>query len=80
MTYAGLDVSGDVPALKPVLPELWTSLAFGFQFRGIRYQVVISGKKVTISCHGGGKKEIKVDICGTLTILTEDKPETINVT
>ncbi|MGW8317313.1 MAG: glycoside hydrolase family 65 protein, partial [Bacteroidales bacterium] len=79
ITYAGLDISGDVPSLQPELPGQWTSLAFGFLFRGVRYQVDISGKKVTITCRGSGKKEIKVDICGTLYLLTENIPETITI-
>ena len=78
-TYAGLEINGDIPGLHPTLPERWKSLEFGFLFRGLRYQVRISGKKLTISCMGCGKKEIKVDICGTLYSLAEDKPETITI-
>jgi trehalose/maltose hydrolase-like predicted phosphorylase len=78
-TYAGLEINGEIPSLYPTLPERWKSLEFGFRFRGLRYRVKIIGKMITISCHGGGKEKIKVDICGTLYTLSEDKPETITI-
>lgn len=42
--YAGLDLSGEYPELKPSLPENWELLCFNFLFRGIQYTVELSHK------------------------------------
>ena len=77
MTYGGLSMCGEVPRLDPALPEGWKELDFGFLFRGVRYQVAVSGETITLSARGGGKAEIKADICGKLYTLSESQTETV---
>ena len=63
-TFAGVDLQGDQPALKPDLPEHWKALLYNFSFRNTDYHVSISEKEVKLSGIGHGGEKIKVNICG----------------
>jgi len=63
-TYAGLDLSGEIPALDPCLPPLWKGLEFCFVFRGTRFQVHIAGDEIKISGQKNGSGKIKVYLLG----------------
>jgi len=64
VSFAGLDLRGEVPAIHPDLPGHWKGLEFGFSFRGKRYLVSIKGGQVKILCKRMGKKRIMFNICG----------------
>ena len=64
VSFAGLDLRGEVPVLHPDLPGHWKGLEFGFSFRGVRYFVSITGRQVKILCKSAGKNKIKFNICG----------------
>ncbi|MBU1720982.1 MAG: hypothetical protein KKA07_18090, partial [Bacteroidetes bacterium] len=51
-TYAGLDLSGEVPVLSPDIPAHWTGMSFGFLFRDAKFLVNISGRDLKIEMTG----------------------------
>lgn len=64
VAFAGLDLSGDVPVLRPSLPAGWKSMEFEFSFRGDRCHVTISGSDGKIIVTESDKTKIKLHICG----------------
>jgi len=73
VSYAGLNLRGDVPALDPKLPGHWKGLDFRFNFRGKTYFVSISGQQIKISCENMGKDQIKFHLCGDEVVLSDGK-------
>jgi beta-phosphoglucomutase family hydrolase len=78
LTYAGLDLSGEVPRMEPSLPGTWNELEFGFLFRGNRYKASITGTTLKISGNSGTGNKIKINICGKELNLAQN--ETVSVT
>jgi trehalose/maltose hydrolase-like predicted phosphorylase len=72
-TYAGLDLSGDVPSLQPVLPPHWKGLEFRFTFRGTEFAVSITGEKIQIQGKHMDQEKIKVHLCGEEIELMRDQ-------
>ncbi|MCK5067069.1 MAG: beta-phosphoglucomutase family hydrolase [Bacteroidales bacterium] len=72
-TYAGLDLSGDVPSLQPVLPPHWKGLEFRFTFRGTEFTLSITGEKIQIQGKNMDQEKIKVHLCGEEIELMRDK-------
>ena len=77
-TYGGVELYEQVPKLHPSLPSRWKELSFGFLFRGTRFQVEISESKIKISGKNATGEQIKVDICGTVYSLSQDRPFTVD--
>jgi len=79
-TFAGLNLSGEIPEISPKLPSHWKGLDFKFKFRGTHFQVSISGNKIKISGKNAGKDKIKVHLWGKEIELSQDSPvsETFN--
>jgi len=73
VSYAGLDLRGDIPKLNPVLPGHWKGLDFRFAFKGKIFLVSINGPQIKISGKNMGKEIIKVHLCGKETELSEGK-------
>jgi beta-phosphoglucomutase family hydrolase len=73
VSYAGLDLRGDVPVLNPVLPGHWKGLDFRFAFQGKTFLISINGPQIKISGKNMGKEKIKVHLCGKETELSEGK-------
>jgi trehalose/maltose hydrolase-like predicted phosphorylase len=73
VSFAGLNLSGDVPVLNPKLPGHWKGLDFRFTYRGNTYLVSISGQQIKISCKNMGKDQIKFHLCGEELTLSEGK-------
>jgi len=63
VSFAGLDVSTEVPGICPALPDGWKKLEFSFKFRGLDYLINIIGTEVKIKLKGTPGKKIKVHIC-----------------
>jgi len=63
-TFAGLDLSGKMPSLQPVLPGHWKGLHFNFTFKGTDYQVAIDQKNIKIRGKNEDQLKIKVHLCG----------------
>lgn len=78
-TYAGLDLSGELPALDPAMPAHWNGLEFNFLFRGTRFFIEIGKYKVNISCKSSGKDKIKIHLCGKEIELSQDEPVSVNI-
>jgi len=72
-TFAGLDLSGEMPSLQPVLPPHWKGLEFGFTFRGTEFAVSIDHKKIQIHGKNMAQDKIKVHLCGEEMELTRDR-------
>ncbi len=79
VSFAGLDLSGDVPVLNPKLPGLWKGLDFRFTFRGNTFLVSISGQQIKISGKNMGKDQIKFHLCGEELTLSEGKSLTATI-
>jgi len=79
VSFAGLNLNGDVPELNPRLPERWKGLDFRFTFRGKTYLVSISGQQIKISGKNMGKDQIKFHLCGEEQTLSEGKPVTATI-
>ncbi|MBE9518534.1 MAG: hypothetical protein IMY68_08180, partial [Bacteroidetes bacterium] len=73
VSFAGLNLSGDVPVLNPKLPKHWKGLDFRFTFRGKTYLVSISGQQIKISGKNMGRDQIKFHLCGQEVMLSEGK-------
>ncbi|MCD4710258.1 MAG: hypothetical protein K8R52_05380, partial [Bacteroidales bacterium] len=73
VSYAGLDLRGDVPALDPKLPAHWKGLEFRFTFRGKTFLVSIIGQQIKILVENMGKDQIKFHLCGKEIELADDK-------
>jgi trehalose/maltose hydrolase-like predicted phosphorylase len=73
VSYAGLNLRGDAPALDPKLPGHWKGLDFRFNFRGKTYFVSISGQQIKISGENMGKDQIKFHLCGEEVVLSDGK-------
>ena len=73
VSYAGLDLRGEIPALDPKLPAHWKGLEFRFNFRGKTFFVSISEQQIKISGKNMGKDQIKLHLCGQDVILSEGK-------
>ena len=41
-TFGGLDLSGEIPAFDPMLPQHWRSLSFSFDFKGLSYECEVT--------------------------------------
>ena len=63
-TFAGLDLSGDVPSLQPVLPAHWKGLEFRLTFKGTDFQVSIDHNNIQIQGKNRDQLKIKVHLCG----------------
>jgi len=63
-TFAGLDLSGDIPSLHPVLPGHWKGLEFNFSFKGSDFQVAVDQKHIKIQGKNMDQIKIKVHLCG----------------
>jgi trehalose/maltose hydrolase-like predicted phosphorylase len=72
-TFAGLDLSGDIPSLQPVLPGHWKGLAFNFTFKGTEFQVAIDQKNIKIQGNNSQQLKIKVHLCGEEIELEPDE-------
>lgn len=61
--YAGLDVSGDWVAFAPRMPSQWERVAFGFSFRGARYEVELrkGSLRLTLKSASGGSVDAIVE-------------------
>jgi trehalose/maltose hydrolase-like predicted phosphorylase len=73
VSYAGLNLRGDVPALDPKLPGHWKGMDFRFNLRGNTYFVSISGQQIKISGENMEKEQIKFHLCGEEVVLSEGK-------
>ncbi|WP_179396082.1 glycoside hydrolase family 65 protein [Lacticaseibacillus absianus] len=47
--FAGLDLTGEQPALAPRLPDRWQSLGFQFTWRGVVFRVQLTPTQLTVS-------------------------------
>ncbi len=72
-TFAGLDLSGDVPSLNPVLPLHWKGLKFRFTFRAHEFIVNVDQKEIQIQAKTLDREKIKVHLCGKEFILQGDR-------
>jgi len=79
ISYAGLNLSGDVPVLNPRLPGHWKGLDFSFTYRGKTCLVSISGQQIKISGKNMGKDQIKFHLCGEEQILSDGKSVTATI-
>lgn len=70
VSFAGLDVSGEVPVIDPEMPEGWKEMQFCFGFRGDRFAVTISESDCKITVKESAKDKIKLHICGDEKVLT----------
>lgn len=73
VSFAGLDLSGEVPSLSPELPGHWKGLDFRFSYRGKSFLVSITGQQVKITGENMGKDRIKFHICGKEVELSGEK-------
>jgi beta-phosphoglucomutase family hydrolase len=64
VSFAGLNIFSEQPALCPALPEGWHTMAFKFSFRGIRYDVEMTRDAIKIVPVHRDKTKIKLHICG----------------
>ena len=71
VSYAGLNLSGDIPVLEPKLPAHWKGLEFRFTFRGKTFLVSISTQQVKITGENMGKDQIKFHLCGEEIVLSD---------
>jgi trehalose/maltose hydrolase-like predicted phosphorylase len=78
-TFAGVSLKGNIPVIKPHLPEKWKALRFHFSFKGIDYSALISRDEVNITAHFSGEAKIKVDICGENVSLASGEQRTIKI-
>lgn len=73
VSFAGLDLSGEVPSLSPELPGHWKGLDFRFSYRGKSFLVSITGQQVKITGENMGKDRIKFHIYGKEVELSGEK-------
>lgn len=71
VSYAGLNLHGEVPALDPKLPGHWKGLDFRFTFSGMTIFVSISGQQIKISGENMGNEQIKFHLYGKELMLTD---------
>jgi beta-phosphoglucomutase family hydrolase len=71
VSFAGLNLRGDIPVLDPKLPAHWKGLGFRFTFKGMTIFVSISGQQVKISGQNMGREQIKFHLCGKELMLTD---------
>ncbi len=79
VSYAGLNLNGEVPSLAPKLPGHWKGLKFSFAFRGKSFLVSITGKQIKISGENMGKDQIKFHLCGKEVELSAGKTLTLTL-
>jgi beta-phosphoglucomutase family hydrolase len=73
VSYAGLDLNGELPSIDPKLPGHWKGLDFSFNFRGVTFLVSINDQQIKISGKNIGKQQIKFHLCGEELTLSEGK-------
>ncbi len=78
-TFAGLNLTGDIPELNPSLPGHWKGMDFRFTFRGTNFSVSISENSLKISGKNNGKDKIKVHLCGNRFELSQDEPVSVSL-
>jgi len=49
MTYAGINLNGDILRVMPALPEAWESLEFRMKFRGIAFSFSVSNALIRVT-------------------------------
>ncbi|MEJ2596591.1 MAG: glycosyl hydrolase family 65 protein, partial [bacterium] len=74
VSFAGLNLGGDVPVLDPRLPGHWKGLEFSFNFKSMDFLVSINKQQIKISGKNLGKQKIKFNLCGTEVELSDGKP------
>jgi len=79
VSFAGLDLSGEIPALDPNLPGHWKGLQFRFTYRGKGILVSISGKQIKISGENMGKDQIKFHLYGEELCLSGENEVTAQI-
>lgn len=50
-TFAGLDLDGEMPAFSPKMPACWEEMAFGFDFKNVRYSCQFSAGQLAIQAN-----------------------------
>jgi len=63
-TFGGVNLRGRYPEITPALPGHWSSLEFGFNFKGTHYQIAVSSEELKIFAENEGKDEIIIHLCG----------------
>ena len=79
VSYAGLDLSGEVPSLAPELPGHWKGLEFRFTYRGKSFLVSITGQHIKITGENMEKDQIKFHLYGNKVELSEGKTLSISL-
>jgi len=63
-SYAGLDLTGDMIAIFPRLPEAWKGMRFGIEFRGNRYSFAVCSDNVKAKVESDNNGTVDLAICG----------------
>jgi len=79
VSYAGLNLTGDIPVLDPKLPGHWKGLDFRFTFRGKTFFVSISGQQIKISGENMEKDQIIFNLCGKEVELSDGETVSMNI-
>ncbi len=59
-SFAGIDLRGDTVKIDPQLPLKWRNVAFGFDFKDVRYQVAIGHEEIIIMTDSDQHMEVAV--------------------
>ncbi|MFX1286389.1 MAG: beta-phosphoglucomutase family hydrolase [Promethearchaeota archaeon] len=61
-SYVGLDLRFNEVCLDPVLPKIWRSMRFNFDFKGATYYLDVTHEKIRFKVISSKKKEVMINI------------------
>ncbi len=67
--FAGIGLNGIEPVIEPQLPEHWNELTLSFQYRNIKYDVVLTHDGVRVKSNGKNGKPVSIHVLGQKIVL-----------
>jgi trehalose/maltose hydrolase-like predicted phosphorylase len=71
-SFAGLALEGETVSLAPRLPSTWRRMAFGFRFRGARYELELERDLIRARAWASDGRDRGLRVAGTLYGLSRD--------
>lgn len=78
-SYAGLDLSSDVPSFDPALPDQWRGMSFRFSFRGANWFVDINKDRLALKQENSKNKTLEVLVKGKKYNLQAGKEKALKI-
>lgn len=73
ISYAGLDITGNILSITPNLPDAWKQISFSIEFKRDRYSFEVTSQGVKAKAEILGKSDVSLLICGKEHTLSDNE-------